>query len=102
MPTCQESFINRALHLPHATRSAMDAHCKTVCISYHVTQIAAYWCKASSTNQDSVLNMCGRITVKNVQSQPSLTQSARAAMLNNVRYKGNDTYVYLCCFTSYG
>jgi len=35
-------FSFRALHLPHATSSAMDAHCETVSIWNHVTQIAAY------------------------------------------------------------
>jgi hypothetical protein len=84
MPICQESLL---IVLCIATRHPFSHGRILMRLHvYHATPqvVAAYWCKVSSTNQDSVLIMCERITVKNVQSQPSLTQSAKAAMSNIV------------------
>ena len=82
MPICQESLL---IVLCIATRHPFS----------HGHRVPPIGARLESTNQDSVLNMCGRITVQNVQSQPSLTQSAKAAMSNNVRYKGKNTYVFI-------
>lgn len=53
--------------------------------------------RLESTNQDSALIMYERITVKNVQSQSSLTQSARAAMSNIVWINRVYPMCRICC-----
>lgn len=102
MPICQESFSYRALHMPHATCSAVDATQRDyMYIMSRRRVLPPIGALSESTDKDSVLNICERITVKNVQSQPSLTQSARAAMSNNVRINRADPMCCICCGTSF-
>jgi hypothetical protein len=97
MPICQESFVLIVLCICHTP--PVQPWTYIVGLSLYETTLRSLppiGAMSESTDKDSVLNICERITVKYVQSQPSLTQSARAAMSNIVWINRVKSYVCVC------